>query len=113
MCPGRWCSPIRARAGCRVIPRSFYEAALEGAVLFIILWFYSRRQRPTMAVSGLFLLGYGSFRFLVEFTRMPDAHIGFIAGNWLTMGQLLSAPMIIAGIILLAWAHRARPSRRS
>jgi phosphatidylglycerol:prolipoprotein diacylglycerol transferase len=87
-------------------PSQLYEAALEGALLFVILWLYSSRPRPTMAVSGLFLLGYGSFRFLVEFTRMPDAHLGFIAGNWLTMGQLLSAPMIVAGIALLAWAHR-------
>lgn len=91
-------------------PSQLYEALLEGVVLFIILWLYSRRQRPTMAVSGLFLAGYGTFRFLVEFTRMPDEHIGFLAGDWLTMGQLLSLPMIAAGAVLLALAHRgARP----
>lgn len=96
-------------------PSQLYEAALEGLLLFALLWLYSSRPRPTMAVSGLFLAGYGSLRFLVEFTRMPDAHIGFIAGDWLTMGQLLSLPMIAAGIVLLALAHRAAPAsaRRS
>ncbi len=88
-------------------PSQLYEALLEGAVLFVLLWLYSRRPRPVMAVSGLFLAGYGSLRFLVEFTRMPDDHLGFIAGNWLTMGQLLSLPMIVAGIVLLTLAHRA------
>jgi phosphatidylglycerol:prolipoprotein diacylglycerol transferase len=89
-------------------PSQLYEALLEGAVLFAVLWIYSSRPRPVMAVSGLFLAGYGSLRFLVEFTRMPDEHLGFIAGNWLTMGQLLSLPMIGAGIVLLTMVHRAR-----
>lgn len=89
-------------------PSQLYEALLEGAVLFALLWIYSRRPRPVMAVSGLFLAGYGSLRFLVEFTRMPDTHLGFIAWDWLTMGQLLSLPMVGAGIVLLILAHRAR-----
>ena len=93
-------------------PSQLYEALLEGLVLFLILWLYSRRPRPTMSVSGAFLLCYGVFRFTVEFTRMPDQHIGFIAGDWLTMGQLLSIPMIAAGAAMLAWAHRARPATR-
>ena len=61
-----------------------------------------------MAVSGLFLLGYGAFRFLVEFVRLPDAHIGYLAFDWVTMGQLLSAPMVLAGGVLLALAYRKK-----
>jgi phosphatidylglycerol:prolipoprotein diacylglycerol transferase len=86
-----------------------YEAALEGLVLFLILWIFSSRPRPTMAVSGLFLLLYGVFRFLVELVRIPDAHIGYLAFDWLTMGQLLSAPMILIGALLLVLAYR-RPA---
>ncbi len=88
-------------------PSQLYEAFLEGLVLFAILWFYSRKPRPMMSVSGLFLLCYGVFRFTVEFTRMPDAHLGFIAGDWMTMGQVLSLPMIVAGAALMVWAARA------
>jgi phosphatidylglycerol:prolipoprotein diacylglycerol transferase len=93
-------------------PSQLYEALLEGLVLFIILWLYSHRPRPTMAVSGLFLACYGTFRFLVEFTRMPDEQLGFIVGDWLTMGQLLSLPMILAGITMIAIAYR-QPTLRS
>ena len=92
-----------------------YEAALEGLVLFLILWAYSSRPRPTMAVSGLFLVGYGAFRFLVEFVRLPDAHLGYLAFDWLTMGQLLTVPMVVAGAALMALAHHhaaAGPARR-
>lgn len=88
-------------------PSQLYEAFLEGLVLFVVLWIFSRRPRPVMAISGLFLAGYGSLRFLVEFTRMPDLHIGFVAGDWMTMGQLLSVPMVIAGAALLVMAYRA------
>lgn len=87
-------------------PSMLYEALLEGLVLFLILWFYSRKPRPMMSVSGLFLLGYGSFRFLVEFVRTPDAHIGYLAGNWLTMGHVLSMPMIVFGLLLMVLAWR-------
>ena len=87
-------------------PSQLYEAFLEGLVLFTVLWLYSARPRPRMAVSGLFLLGYGTFRFLVEFIREPDAHIGYLAFGWVTMGQVLSAPMIVAGAILIWWAYR-------
>ncbi|WP_022947165.1 prolipoprotein diacylglyceryl transferase [Methylohalobius crimeensis] len=90
-------------------PSQLYEAILEGLVLFTVLWIYSAKPRPQMAVSGLFLLLYGAFRFLVEFIREPDAHIGYLAFGWLTMGQLLSTPMILAGLLLLAFAYR-RPS---
>lgn len=87
-------------------PSQLYEALLEGLVLFVILWIYSRKPRPMMAVSGIFLLFYGIFRFVVEFFRTPDSHIGFLAFDWLTMGQLLSAPMILGGIGLLLWAYK-------
>ena len=87
-------------------PSQLYEAALEGVVLFIILWLYSARPRPTKAVSGLFLICYGSFRFLIEFVRQPDSQLGFIAFNWLTMGQLLSLPMILLGVLFIVLAYR-------
>lgn len=90
-------------------PSQLYEAFLEGLVLFIVLWLFSSRPRPLMSVSGLFLVLYGIFRFIVEFVREPDANIGYLAGNWLTMGQVLSTPMILVGIILLYLAYR-RPA---
>jgi phosphatidylglycerol:prolipoprotein diacylglycerol transferase len=83
-----------------------YEAFLEGLVLFLILWIYSSRPRPMMAVSGVFLLGYGCFRFLIEFVRTPDAHLGYLVFDWLTMGQILSLPMILFGTLLLVLAYR-------
>ena len=87
-------------------PNQLYEALGEGVLLFVLLWWFSSRPRPPMAVSALFLLGYGLFRFLIEFVRMPDAHIGYLAWGWLTMGQLLSLPMILLGVVLLALAYR-------
>ena len=89
-------------------PSQLYEAGLEGLLLFLILWFFSTRPRPVMAVSGLFLVFYGLFRFIVEFVRMPDAHIGYLAFDWFTMGQLLTLPMLIAGVILFALAQRTK-----
>ena len=78
-------------------PSQLYEFALEGVVLFAVLWFYSRKPRPRYAVSGLFALLYGLFRFGVEFVREPDVQLGFIAFDWLTMGQILSLPLIVVG----------------
>ncbi len=86
-------------------PSVVYEFFLEGIVLFIILWLYSSKPRPTMAVSGLFLLGYGCFRFMIEFFRQPDVQLGFVAFDWLTMGQLLSIPMILVGAGLMIAAY--------
>ena len=83
-----------------------YEALLEGLVLFLILWIYAAKERPRMAVSGLFLICYGIFRFSVEFVRLPDAHIGYMAWGWLTRGQILTVPMIIWGIALIILAYR-------
>ncbi|HEY0635031.1 MAG TPA: prolipoprotein diacylglyceryl transferase [Gammaproteobacteria bacterium] len=87
-------------------PSQLYEALLEGGVLFIILWAFTRKPRPVMATSGLFALCYGLFRFAVEFVRMPDAHLGYLALEWVTMGQILSLPLIIVGLILLLFAYR-------
>ena len=86
-------------------PSQLYQFALEGLALFALLWLFSRQPRPTGAVSGLFLIGYGSFRFLVEYTREPDSFLGLLALN-LSMGQWLSLPMIAAGMIMLRWAYR-------
>lgn len=79
-------------------PSMLYEAMLEGVVLFVVLWLYSRSPRRTGRVSGLFLIGYGVSRFVVEFVRQPDAHIGYLALGWVTMGQVLSIPMILLGL---------------
>jgi phosphatidylglycerol:prolipoprotein diacylglycerol transferase len=87
-------------------PSQLYEAFLEGLVLFIILWLYSSKPRPVMAVSGMFLLFYGIFRFGVEFVRVPDAQLGYLALDWVTMGQILSAPMVIVGAVMIAWAYK-------
>lgn len=86
-------------------PSQLYEFALEGLALFVIVWLYARKPRPVGAVSAVFLIGYGSFRFLVEFTREPDSFLGPLALG-LSMGQWLSLPMIAAGLGLLAWAKR-------
>jgi phosphatidylglycerol:prolipoprotein diacylglycerol transferase len=87
-------------------PSQLYEFGLEGVTLFVILWLYSARPRPVGAVSGVFLLFYGLFRFLVEFVREPDPQLGYILGP-LTMGQLLSLPMIVLGIVLVRRAYKA------
>ncbi|HTW38312.1 MAG TPA: prolipoprotein diacylglyceryl transferase [Steroidobacteraceae bacterium] len=89
-------------------PSQLYEALLEGLVLFAVLWIYTSKPRPRLAPSGLFLVIYGIARFLVEFVRVPDEQIGYLAGGWLTMGQVLSLPMILVGAALLGWANRHR-----
>lgn len=86
-------------------PSQLYEFGLEGVLLFIILWLFAARPRPTGAVSGLFLAGYGAFRFIAEFARQPDNFLGFLALG-LTMGQWLSLPMIAIGVALIVWAYR-------
>ncbi len=90
-------------------PSMLYEALLEGVVLLAILWLYSARPRATGAVSGMFLICYGLFRFVIEFVRLPDAHLGYLALGWVTMGQVLSVPMILAGLWLVTRAGRATP----
>ncbi len=91
-------------------PSQLYEALLEGLVLFLIVWWFSAKQRPYMAVSAMFALWYGIFRFFIEFYRVPDAHMsdeaGYLALGWITTGQLLSVPMILASLIMLIMAYR-------
>ena len=82
-------------------PSQLYEAFFEGLVLFIVVWIYSRKKRVTGRVTGVVFAGYGVARFCVEFVREPDAHLGTVALEWMTMGQLLSLPMIILGLYLL------------
>ena len=86
-------------------PSPLYEMLLEGVLLFIILWWFARKPRPTMAISGLFALCYGLFRIFVEFFRLPDAQLGYLAFGWVTMGMLLSAPLCVVGILLLWYAY--------
>ena len=89
-------------------PSQLYEFALEGVAMFVILWLISAQPRHKGFVSGWFMILYGSFRFIVEFAREPDAHLGLIAFNWLSMGQLLSLPMVLVGVYLLYWS-RSQP----
>jgi len=90
-------------------PSQLYEFTLEGVVMFAVLWMYSRKPRPRYAVSGLFGVLYGTFRFSVEFVREPDVQLGFLAFDWLTMGQVLSMPLIVVGLALL-WLSRRSPT---
>ena len=90
-------------------PSQLYEFALEGVVLFVVLWWYAAKPRPRGAVSAWFLIGYGAFRFAVEFTREPDSFLGLLALG-LSMGQWLSLPMIAAGVALLIWARFYGPT---
>jgi phosphatidylglycerol---prolipoprotein diacylglyceryl transferase len=93
-------------------PSQLYEFGLEGLALFAILWWYARKPRPVGAISGAFLVGYGTFRFLVEFTRAPDDFLGLLALG-MSMGQWLSLPMVAAGIAMIAWAYRRDRARLS
>ena len=85
-----------------------YEGLLEGLALFVILWWFTSKPRPRLAPSGLFLMCYGIFRFAVEFVRVPDEDRGYLLFDWVTMGQILSTPMIIAGVLLLWFSYRRR-----
>jgi len=87
-------------------PSQLYQLGLEGLLLFTIIYAFSARARPPWSVGGLFLICYGVFRFIVEFYRQPDSHIGFDAFGWLTRGQLLSVPMVLLGIVVMIAAYR-------
>ena len=91
-------------------PSQLYEAVLEGLVIFCVLFALSRKRppRPQGTFLGAFLVLYGIFRFLIEFVREPDVQLGYLWGGWLTMGQVLSSPLIVAGIALLIYAARTR-----
>ncbi len=95
-------------------PSQLYEALLEGVVIFCVLYALSRRvpPRPRGTFLGAFLVMYGAFRFLIEFVREPDVQLGYLWGGWLTMGQVLSAPLILAGVAVLAFAWRRRLPQR-
>jgi phosphatidylglycerol:prolipoprotein diacylglycerol transferase len=95
------------------VPRhatQLYEAALEGVALFLIIWWYTAKPRPRMAPAGLFLVIYSLARITVEFWRLPDEHLSYLAGGWVTMGMLLSLPMLLIGGTLLFMAYRRRES---
>ena len=87
-------------------PSQLYEAFLEGVVLFVLLMWFSARPRRRGQIAGLFAMGYGISRFCVEFVRMPDVQLGYLAMQWLTMGQLLSLPLIAIGCWLFFCEHR-------
>lgn len=91
-------------AGVYRHPSMLYECILEGIVLFIMLYFYSKKPKPRMAVTGLFITGYGTFRFIVEYFREPDAHLKELA-EFLSMGQILSLPMMIGGLVMIILAY--------
>jgi phosphatidylglycerol:prolipoprotein diacylglycerol transferase len=88
-------------------PSQLYQFALEGVLLFVLLWIYSSKPRPVGAVSGAFLVGYGTFRFIAEFARQPDDFLGLL-GFGLSMGQWLSLPMIVIGVAMMTWSARSR-----
>ncbi|MFU8814209.1 MAG: prolipoprotein diacylglyceryl transferase [Pseudomonadales bacterium] len=104
LCVGQWESFARH-------PSSLYQAFSEGLLLFVVVWLFSAHPRPLGMVSGVFLSSYGAARFVTEFFRVPDAHLGFVALDWMTMGQLLSIPMIIFGSLLILWARQATAAR--
>lgn len=89
-------------------PSQLYEAALEGVILFAVLWYFTHRRhrlKTPRFIGGAFVAGYGASRILVEFFREPDAHIGYLLGGWLTMGMVLSLPMVLAGAWAMVTAH--------
>ena len=104
----QWCMVFPAGGPACRHPSQLYEALLEGLLLFTLLWLLTRRFPPPGTVFGAFLVGYGLCRVVVEFFREPDAQIGFIFGS-ISMGQLLSIPMIVAGAVILAvaWGRRS------
>ena len=93
-------------------PTQLLEALLEGVVLFIILSIYASKPRPSGSVAALFLIGYGSFRFIVEFWRIPDEQLGYLMWDWLTMGQLLSLPMVVIGLAVMIWGAKNAPVQK-
>ena len=104
-CTGQWEAVMRH-------PSALYQAFAEGIVLFAVVWWVSSKSRAAAVVSGTFVAGYGALRIVTEYFRAPDAHIGYLAGDWLTMGQVLSLPLVFAGVIIIVYGRfwqRARP----
>ncbi|WP_049623843.1 prolipoprotein diacylglyceryl transferase [Frateuria defendens] len=102
-----WLPSLQQFGGVPRQPSQLYEMLLEGVVMFTVLWLVSLKPRPRYLVSGLFALLYGGFRFGVEFVRLPDPQLGYLAFGWLTMGQAQSLPMILVGVVLLVLSRRA------
>lgn len=100
-----WAMVFRGAGDAPRHPSQVYQFLLEGLLLFVLLWLYARRPRKTGQVSGVFLLGYGVFRFIAEFFREPDAHLGLLTLG-MSMGQWLCVPMIVGGIGLWWWSGR-------
>ncbi|EIJ33386.1 prolipoprotein diacylglyceryl transferase [Thiothrix nivea] len=97
----------QAQDGLARHPSQLYQAFLEGLVLFLVLNWFRKRSPPTGAISGLFLVGYGIARILVEFVREPDKQLGYVAWGWVTQGQVLSLPMVFLGLLFMWWAYKA------
>lgn len=91
-------------------PSQLYEALLEGVLLFMVLALVRQRSERRGVVSATFLIGYAICRMMVELVREPDAHLGYLWGGWLTMGQVLCVPMVLAGVGILFWSRRAVPA---
>ena len=106
-----WQAQLAQFGGLVRQPSQLYEMALEGVVMFAVLWLVSMKPRPRYLISGLFALMYGGFRFAVEFVRLPDIQLGYLAFGWVTMGQILSLPLITVGLWLL-WLSRRAPTLR-
>ena len=94
-------------------PSMLYEAFLEGLLLLLLLWWVARKKRPTGLLSGLFLIGYSVSRILVEFVRVPDEHLQYLLFEWVTMGQVLSLPMLFLGLFLVVIALRNTGSKNN
>jgi phosphatidylglycerol---prolipoprotein diacylglyceryl transferase len=94
-------------------PSQLYEFFFEGVVFFIILWLYSKKPRPAGYISALFLIIYGIIRFCLEFFRQPDSQLGFVAFGWMTRGQELSIPMVIAGILIFYFVHKKQGAKHA
>jgi len=102
-----WMASLQQWGGLPRQPSELYEMALEGAVLFVVIWLVSIKPRPRYLVSGLFALLYGCFRIGIEFVRLPDPQLGYLAFGWVTMGQLQSLPLIVVGLWLIGLARRS------
>ena len=114
-CDLPWAVAFESGGGVYRHPSQLYEAILEGLVLFLILWLLSRKvpPRPQGTFMGVFLLLYGVFRFLIEFVRLPDAQLGYLLGTgWLTMGQVLSLPLVVVGAAILVIAAKKNSPQR-
>jgi phosphatidylglycerol---prolipoprotein diacylglyceryl transferase len=103
----QWAQQLQQYGALPRHPSQLYEMLLEGVVMFGVLWLVSLKPRPRYLISGLFALMYGCFRFAVEFVRVPDAQLGYLAWGWVTMGQLQSLPLVVVGLLLIGLSRRS------